>query len=203
MSTNVLQFKIATEDWEFEQIHRAELPDFCGGDSAASTGRTAASGGQVPRGEHLPCLPGRRRVVGMLAARGRRPFRWTKSCPTLNSFLPPGRRPCEMRLLAVEKEYRNSAGFRGIIALMWQYGTERGDSIWPSFPARPASRSFTGTWVLSLLGPLVGKGEAMFPADVLTLEGFEKKAEEFFSHAGPSAAGRPVFFPARSSIQSA
>ena len=46
-------------------------------------------------------------------------------------------------------------------------------------------------------GPLVGKGEAMFQPMYLTLEGFEKKAEEFFTMP-VNLPGPASFFPGRS-----
>src|ERR1044071_9858763 len=43
-----------------------------------------------------------------------------------NSYLPSGRRICEIRLLAVEKKFRGAQVLQGILALLWQHGIERG-----------------------------------------------------------------------------
>jgi aspartate aminotransferase-like enzyme len=179
MSTSALRFKIATEDWEFEQIHQLnyqtfveEIPQH----QPAETPRLVDKFHE--ENTYLICLCGNE-VVGMVAARGRRPFSLDQKLPNLESFLPPGRRPCEIRLLAVRKEFRNSQVFRGIIALMWQYGTEHGYNMGIISGTTRQQKLYRHLGFVPF-GPLVGKGEAMFQPMYLTLEGFEKKAEEFF-----------------------
>lgn len=49
------------------------------------------------------------RIVAMIAMRLRRPFSLDAKVPDLDRYLPPGRRPMELRLLAVEKPYRGTA----------------------------------------------------------------------------------------------
>lgn len=44
-------------------------------------------------------------LAGMMAVRGNRPFSLESKVPYLESYLPKGKRICEIRLLAVEKEY--------------------------------------------------------------------------------------------------
>ena len=94
MSAHPLQFKVATEEWEFEQVHQLnyrtfveEIPQH----QASSTPRLV----DKFHGEntYLVCLCGNQ-VVGMIAARGRRPFSLDQKLPDLDSYLPPGRRAC-------------------------------------------------------------------------------------------------------------
>jgi len=179
MSTSALQFKIATEEWEFEQIHELNYRTFV---EEIPQHQPAEQPRLVDKfheeNTYLICLAGKR-VVGMMAARGRRPFSLDQKLPNLDSFLPPGRRPCEVRLLAVEKEYRNSQVFRGIISLMWQYGTERGFNMAIISGTTRQQKLYRHLGFVPF-GPMVGKGEAMFQPMYITLEGFEKVAEEFF-----------------------
>jgi aspartate aminotransferase-like enzyme/GNAT superfamily N-acetyltransferase len=49
------------------------------------------------------------RIVAMIAMRMRRPFSLDAKLPDVDRYLPPGRRPIELRLLAVEKPYRGTA----------------------------------------------------------------------------------------------
>lgn len=49
------------------------------------------------------------RIVAMIAMRLVRPFSLDSKLPNIDSYLPPGRRPMELRLLAVEKAYRGTA----------------------------------------------------------------------------------------------
>ena len=55
-------------------------------------------------------------VVGMLALRATRPFSLDGKVANLDRFLPPGRRPCEVRLLAVEPSRRQGIVLRGLLA---------------------------------------------------------------------------------------
>jgi aspartate aminotransferase-like enzyme len=193
MSTSALRFKIATEDWEFEQIHQLnyltfveEIPQH----QPAETPRLVDK--FHTENTYLICLSGDE-VVGMVAARGRRPFSLDQKLPNLDSFLPPGRRPCEIRLLAVKKEFRHSQVFRGIIALMWQFGAEHGYNMGIISGTTRQQKLYRHLGFVPF-GPLVGKGEAMFQPMYLTLEGFERKAEEFF-RLPTRIAGPTSFLP--------
>jgi aspartate aminotransferase-like enzyme len=126
---------------------------------------------------YLICLSNNR-IVGMIAARGRRPFSLDQKLPNLDSFLPPGRRICEIRLLSVEKEFRNGQVFRGLAALMWQYGLEHGYDLGVISGTTRQQKLYRHLGFVPF-GPVVGSGEASFQPMFLTLENFEKQAEEF------------------------
>jgi aspartate aminotransferase-like enzyme len=113
----------------------------------------------------------------MIAARGRRPFSLDQKLANLDSYLPPGRRSCEIRLLSVEKEFRNSQVFRGLTALMWQYGLEHGYDLGVISGTTRQTRLYRHLGFVPF-GPLLGSGEAKFQPMYLTLENFEKQAEE-------------------------
>ncbi len=90
MSTQALQFKVASEDWEFEQIHQLnyrtfveEIPQH----QPSSTPRLVDK--FHDENTYLICLSNNR-IVGMIAARGRRPFSLDQKLPNLDSYLPPG-----------------------------------------------------------------------------------------------------------------
>ena len=92
MSLHPLQFKVATEEWEFEQVHELnyrtfveEIPQH----QASSTPRLVDK--FHAENTYLVCLHGNQ-VVGMVAARGRRPFSLDQKLPDLDSYLPSGRR---------------------------------------------------------------------------------------------------------------
>ena len=179
MSTNALRFKIATEEWEIEQIHQLNYRTFV---EEIPQHQPAEQPRLVDKfheeNTYLICLASDR-VVGMVAARGKRPFSLDQKLPNLDDHLPPGRRPCEVRLLAVEKEFRNSQVFRGLITLMWQYGTERGYNMAIISGTTRQQKLYRHLGFVPF-GPLVGKGEAMFQPMFLTLERFEKAVEEIF-----------------------
>jgi aspartate aminotransferase-like enzyme len=191
MSAHPLQFKVATEEWEFEQVHELnyrtfveEIPQH----QASSTPRLVDK--FHAENTYLVCLCGDQ-VVGMIAARGRRPFSLDQKLPNLDSYLPPGRRACEIRLLSVEKEYRNGQVFRGLTALMWQFGTEHGYDLGVISGTTRQQRLYRHLGFVPF-GPQVGKGEAMFQPMYVTLEKFEKQAEALLRQ--PLRPHRPVSF---------
>jgi len=115
MSTSQLTFKIASHPDEFEQIHRLNYRTFVE---------------EIPQHPQNPekilidkfhsentyciCLDGQR-LVAMLAIRGNRPFSLDQKVPDLDRWLPPSQHLCEIRLLAVELEYRGSALLVGLL----------------------------------------------------------------------------------------
>jgi len=178
MSTKSLQFKVASQDWEFEQIHQLNYRTFV---EEIPQHQPSGTPRLVDKFHHentyLICLSNNR-VVGMIAARGRRPFSLDQKLPNLDSYLPPGRRTCEIRLLSVEKEFRNGQVFRGLTALIWQYGLEHGYDLGIISGTTRQQRLYRHLGFVPF-GPLLGSGEASFQPMYLTLENFEKQAEEF------------------------
>jgi len=55
------------------------------------------------------------RVIATLALRGQRPFSLDSKVPGLDRFLPQGHLPVEVRLLAVEREFRRTAVFAALL----------------------------------------------------------------------------------------
>ncbi|MBI3874531.1 MAG: GNAT family N-acetyltransferase, partial [Verrucomicrobia bacterium] len=121
-----LQFKIASEDWEFELIHQLNYRTFVEEipQHEPSTNRRLVDKFHAEN-TYVICLCGRE-LAGMLALRGRRPFSLDQKLPNLDSHLPPGRSVCEVRLLAVEKNYRTGQVFQGLLALVWKFAVQQG-----------------------------------------------------------------------------
>ncbi|HEX3989254.1 MAG TPA: aminotransferase class V-fold PLP-dependent enzyme [Verrucomicrobiae bacterium] len=191
MSTQSLQFKVASADSEFEQIHQLnyktfveEIPQY----QPSNTPRLVDK--FHSENTYMICLSGKR-VVGMIAARGRRPFSLDQKISNLDSYLPPGRRVCEIRLLSVDREFRNGQVFRGLTTLMWQYGLDHGYDLAIISGTTRQQKLYRHLGFVSF-GPQVGTGEAMFQPMYLTLENFEKKAEEFLRE--PIRARGPASF---------
>lgn len=173
-----LTFKFANEDWEFEQIHRLnyktfveEIPQH----HASPTHRIVDK--FHAENTYLICLSGKK-LVGMLAVRGQRPFSLDQKLENLDSYLPAGRTICEIRLLAIEKKFRGAQALQGILALLWQHGIERGYDL---AIISGTTRQFKLYQHLGFVpfGPVVGSGEAQFQPMYVTLETFENTAREF------------------------
>jgi aspartate aminotransferase-like enzyme len=184
-----LVFKFADEDWEFEQIHRLnyrtfveEIPQH----QASPTHRLVDK--FHSENTYLICLSGRK-LAGMLAARGNRPFSLDQKLEKLDSYLPAGRKVCEVRLLAIEKKFRGAQVLQGILALLWQHSIEKGYDLGV---ISGTTRQFKLYQHLGFVpfGPVVGIGEAQFQPMYVKMETFEKSAREFL-RSSPSRAFQP------------
>src|SRR2546423_10527637 len=188
-SRPALVFKTAAEDWEFEQIHRLnyktfveEIPQH----QATPTQRLVDK--FHAENNYLICLSGRQ-LAGMLAVRGHRPFSLDQKLENLDSYLPTGRKVCEIRLLAVEKKFRGAQVLQGILALLWQHGIEKGYDL-AIISGTPRQFRLYQHLGFVPFGPAVGAGEAQFQPMYVTIETFEATAREFL-RSSPSRAFQP------------
>ncbi|HEU5125023.1 MAG TPA: aminotransferase class V-fold PLP-dependent enzyme [Verrucomicrobiae bacterium] len=195
-SRQPLVFKFATEEWEFEQIHRLnyktfveEIPQHQRSPHERLVDKFHAEN------TYLICLSGNK-LAGMLAARGQRPFSLDQKLENLDSYLPAGHTLFEVRLLAIEKQFRGAQVLQGLLALLWQHGIEKGYSM---AVISGTTRQFRLYQHLGFVpfGPTVGTGEAQFQPMYLTMETFEASAREFL-RSSPSRsfqAGAVNFLP--------
>lgn len=97
-----LEFRIATEPWEFEQIHRLNYRTFVNEIPQHSPN---PEGGLVDKfhaeNTYLICVRGRQ-LVGMIALRAKRPFSLDAKLSDLDSYLPYHRSVSEAGMLAIE-----------------------------------------------------------------------------------------------------
>jgi aspartate aminotransferase-like enzyme len=182
-------FKSATEDWELEQIHRLnyktfveEIPQHQASPIHRLVDKFHAEN------TYLICLCGRK-LAGMLAARGTRPFSLDQKLENLDSFLPSGRKICEIRLLAVEKKFRGAQVLQGILALLWQHGIEKGYDLAIISGTNRQYKLYQHLGFVPF-GPTVGSGDAQFQPMYVTLETFEATAREFL-RSSPARAFQP------------
>jgi GNAT superfamily N-acetyltransferase len=179
------EIRIATEAWEFEQIHRLNYRTFV---EEIPQHERNPEGRLVDRfhaeNTYMTCFDGRT-LAGMLVFRTRRPFSLDGKVPDLDRYLPPGCVPLEVRLLAIEPAYRKSAVF---VALL-EFAAKRG--IAEGFDLAVLSATTRQLKLYRHLGcvafaALVGTREAPYQPMYLTLA-------EFTRLAAKSAALRPAF----------
>ena len=188
-SRTPLVFKFASEDWEFEEIHRLnyktfveEIPQH----KASPTHRLVDK--FHAENAYLICLCGKK-LAGMLAVRANRPFSLDQKLENLDSYLPTGRKVCEIRLLAVERKFRGAQVLQGILALLWQHGVEKGYDL-AIISGTPRQFRLYQHLGFVPFGPIVGSGEAQFQPMYVTLETFESTAREFL-RSSPSRSFHP------------
>lgn len=184
-----LVFKFAAEDWEFEQIHRLNYRTFV----EEIPQHTASPGQRLvdkfhAENTYLIGLAGKK-LVGMLAVRGNRPFSLDQKLANLDSYLPANRKICEIRLLAVEKKFRGAQVLQGILALLWQHGIERSYDLAIISGTTRQVKLYQHLGFVPF-GPLLGTGDVQFQPMYVTLETFENTAREFL-RSSPSRSFQP------------
>jgi len=190
MSTRApLTFKIATEDWEFELVHRLnyktfveEIPQHTPTTSQRLVDKFHAEN------TYLICLE-ENELIGMLAVRGNRPFSLDAKVPNLDEHLPKGRKVCEIRLLAIEKRLRGGQALQGILALLWQHGVEKNYDLAIISGTVRQLKLYQHLGFVPF-GPIVGSGDAQFQPMYVTLETFEVTAREFL-RSSPARSFQP------------
>lgn len=119
MST--LQFKVATEASEFEQIHRLNYRTFV---QEIPQHTDNQSGMLVDKfhdeNVYIICL-NQKVLYGMVALRSKRPFSLDSKLEKLDSLIPPHTSACEIRLLAIAQGHRNGKIVRGLFSLIAEY----------------------------------------------------------------------------------
>jgi aspartate aminotransferase-like enzyme len=192
METHIpLVFKTASEDWEFDLIHQLNYKTFVEEIPQHSPSPTRRRVDPF-HGEnsYLICLSGRR-LAGMLALRGKRPFSLDQKLSNLDSFLPPGRSICEIRLLSVDKKFRTGQVFQGLMALVWQFFIENGYDL---AVISGTTRQFRLYHHLGFIpfGPLTGVEGAQFQPMYLSIESFEAGVRDFLNTRNTRNFSRPV-----------
>jgi hypothetical protein len=128
VATN-LQVKIASEDWELEQVHRLnyrtfveEIPQHSSNDERRLVDRLLA------RSVCYLCLDGRR-LRGMVVVGSERPFSLDAKIEGLDSYLPPHRSSCEVRLLAVERNDRGGTVYVALMGAVLRHARKHGHDL--------------------------------------------------------------------------
>jgi len=130
--------------------------------------------------------------------RGARPFSLDAKLENLDSYLPPDRSICEIRLLAVEPEHRTGVIFRGLVTELMAYCLRAGyDTVVISGTTRQLKLYRHLGFVP--FGPLIGTTDAMYQPMYLTREAFEPRAVAFLR---PDAASVLVAAPRRQPAES-
>lgn len=174
ISTPELTFKIASEPSEFEQIYRLNYKTFV---EEIPQHESNEDNRLIDRYEeqstYIICLDGEQ-IIGMLAVHGDRPFSLDHKLEDLDAYFPEDRSICEIRLLAVEKAYRNGRVFLGLARHLIEYCIRNGYDM-AIISGTTREQKLYKHLGFEAFGPLVGKGEALYQPMYLSKEKFEKK----------------------------
>jgi aspartate aminotransferase-like enzyme len=157
----LLTFKIADHPSEFEQIHRlnydtfvGEIPQHAENDEGRLIDRFDT------QNDYIICLDGDR-IIGMLAARGERPFSLDYKMDDLDRYLPAGAKVCETRLLAVEPGRRNGRVFTGLGSKLVDYWFKNHYDA-AIISGTPRQKKLYERLGFKAFGPLVGSEQAPY-----------------------------------------
>ena len=114
-------------------------------------------------------------VVGVIALRGNRPFSLDQKLGPVDDMLPPGRRVCELRLLAVKPAFRTGQVFRGLVDSVVREGRARGYDLAIISGTLRQSKLYRHLGFRPF-GPVVGSEEAPFQPMYITFEDFLAQA---------------------------
>ncbi|MGQ0545242.1 MAG: aminotransferase class V-fold PLP-dependent enzyme [Betaproteobacteria bacterium] len=185
MTAQPLIFKIATEPREFALIHDLNYRTFVEEiPQHPANRRRALVDAHHRENTYIICLAGDT-LAGMVALRGRRPFSLDRKLADLDAHLPPGRRPCEIRLLAVEPAWRKTSVFLGLVLRLAEVARVRGYDL-ALISGTTRQLRLYGHLGFRPFGPLVGAAGAQYQPMQLTLEGFEERMGELLADHGPA-----------------
>ncbi len=126
MNRKPLTFKIASEAWEFEAIHRLNYQTFV--EEIPQHGINQEKKLIDKFHQHniyIICLQGKN-LLGMLSVNDRRPFSLDNKLVNIESYLPNFQSICEIRLLSVVSQNRHSAVLSGIFKKLFEFVLHKG-----------------------------------------------------------------------------
>ena len=177
-----LTFKVATEEWELEQVFELNYATFV---EEVPQHECNSSKRLVDRfhdeNTYFICLKGSE-LAGMVALRDRRPFSLDEKLGSIDEYLPPGSSVCEIRLLSVEKERRNGRVIQGLLSLLARHCIEGGYDIAVISGNVTQQKLYRGLGFVPF-GPVVGTPDAEFQPMYRRLETLE---QDFVGRLHPS-----------------
>ncbi len=141
-------------------------------------------------------------LIGMVAVRSNRPFSLDRKLDNLDSYLPPHRNLCELRLLSVEPSHRNGAVFKGLMYEVLKYADEQAYDL-AIISGTVRQLKLYRNLGFEPFGPLVGQGEAIFQPMYLTRDTFLARLREMpVAQEQTNQGGLPLnFLPGPVSIK--
>lgn len=177
-------FKVAEEPWELEAIHALnyktfveEIPQHTPNEEKKLIDKFH------PQNTYIICVHSEKNILaGMIAFRNQRPFSLDDKLESLDAFLPSGHSMCEIRLLAVEDEYRYSRITQGLIAHLVEHAIGCGCDL---FVISGTVRQIKLYKYLGFIpfGPLVGKEDALYQPMYATVDAYYELKERTRSFA--------------------
>ncbi len=177
MRWNTLNIKIASEPWEFDEIHKLNYQTFVEEiPQHKRNNKKILVDKYHEQNTYIICLKGES-LNGMLALRDKRPFSLDIKLGNLSSYLPKYNSILEYRLLTVRKEYRNSEVFAGLLKKAFHISIRGGYDFAVISAATRRMRLYNHLG-FEPFGPLVGTAEAPYQPMYIDLDRAKKLKEK-------------------------
>ncbi|WP_147532578.1 aminotransferase class V-fold PLP-dependent enzyme [Bacillus marasmi] len=169
-------FKIANHPQEFQQIHQLNYQTFVKEiPQHHENEQEMLIDPYNDENTYIICIK-ETQVIGMIAIRDKRPFSLDKKIGQVEAALPKhieAKKPCEIRLLSVAKEYRHGRVFLGLAQFLARYSLRKG------FDAAVISGTTRQLKLYRQMGfepfaHLVGSEDAQYQPMYLTKETFDQ-----------------------------
>jgi aspartate aminotransferase-like enzyme len=166
-------YKIAETSMEFEQIHELNYRTFAEEIPQHERNETCKLIDKFHNeNTYIICKKGDQ-VVGMIAVRSERPFSLDGKIGPVEDHLPfKAESPVEIRLLAIEREFRNGRAFLGLTQALIQYCLKAGYDI-ALISGTVREQKLYGQLGFLPFAQLTGTAEAAFQPMYLTKETFD------------------------------
>ncbi len=168
-----LIFKIATEGWEFEQIHKLnyktfveEIPQHEGNPDRTLIDKFHQDN------KYVICVR-ENRLIAMVSIRDRRPFSLDQKLKDLDSYLPKCSSIVEIRLLSVEKGYRRGHVLKGLFATLIEQVQTHAYDLGIISATLNQMKLYKHLGFVPF-GPLLGNDAAVFQPMYLTLNAYKE-----------------------------
>ncbi len=188
-----MDFKIATEKWEFEEIHKLNYQTFV--EEIPQHGRNhdrTLIDKFHSENTYIICAEGRC-LNGMIAVRDKRPFSLDSKLDSLDDYLPPYTNACEIRLLSISKSRRSRLVLQGLFRKLAKYCEESGYDL-ALISATVTQLKLYKKLGFMEFGSLVGSNGAMFQPMYLTPDSYSKLKQDtkFLRTSGNGVLSEPI-----------
>ncbi len=168
--------KLATENWEFEQLFGLNYQTFVDEIPQHQENETRQLVDKFhDKNKYIIALQGKK-LIGMMSINENRPFSLDNKLSNLESYLPPFSNGFEIRLLAVKNEMRGTLVFMKMFAKLYEIIEERKYDIGLISGILSQQKLYSKIGFVPF-GPLVGNPPAQFQPMYITYEKYLKGLE--------------------------
>jgi len=181
ISSSPYVFKLASEDYEFEQVHSMNYQAFVEEIPQHPENNEKMLLDQFHRQNAYVICMQERQLVGMVAVRAQRPFSLDAKLNDLDSYLPPNRTVCEVRLLSIEKSNRNGTVILGLLRTLVDYGEKNNYNL-AVISGTVRQMKFYSNMGCIPFGPLVGSKDAQYQPMYLKIEDLKTRCNRIVTN---------------------